>query len=75
MPKSCAATKQARSKSCEISSLMTAIRKGELAKAAQAGMGRAVQKAAAAPAPARKLRLEKVITVFLSSALDAYGLS
>jgi len=38
-------------------------------------MGRAVQKAAVAPAPARKLRLEKVITIFLSSALDAYGLS
>jgi hypothetical protein len=52
---------------------MTAIMKGELAKAARAGMGRAAQKAAA-PAPARKLRLEKVVTIFLSSALDAYGL-
>jgi hypothetical protein len=38
-------------------------------------MGRAVKKAVVAPAPARKLRLEKVITIFLSSALDAYGLS
>jgi hypothetical protein len=35
-------------------------------------MGRAVQKAAAAPAPARKLRLEKVTTIFLSTVLGIY---
>jgi hypothetical protein len=38
-------------------------------------MGRAVQKAAVTPAPARKLRLEKVITIFLSTVLEIYGLS
>jgi hypothetical protein len=38
-------------------------------------MGRAVQKATAAPASARKLRLEKVTTIFLSIVLEIYELS
>src|ERR1700730_16857663 len=57
-PKSFAITEHAWSKSCEISSDMTAILKGDCDGAPMPKSGRVAQNAAVIPAPARKLRLE-----------------
>jgi hypothetical protein len=51
-------TEHAWSKSCEISSEITAILKGDCDAAAMPKSGRVAQAAAVIPAPARKLRLE-----------------
>src|SRR5579859_441079 len=56
-PKSCATTEQTWSKSCEISSLMTATWKGQAARAARAKAAKDV----AAAAEAMKLRREMVM--------------
>src|SRR5258708_14159979 len=57
-PKSFAMTEHAWSKSCEISSEMTAILKGDCDADDMPKSGRVAQAAAVIPAPARKLRLE-----------------
>src|SRR5579863_7624345 len=60
-PKSCAATKQTWSKSCEISSLMTDTLKGQLARAVR---GRPAI-APIAPTPARNVRRESGMCISL----------
>src|SRR5580698_9240977 len=57
-PKSFAITEHAWSKSCEISSEITAILKGDCEAFVVPKSGRVAQAAAVIPAPARKLRLE-----------------
>src|ERR1700734_3162330 len=57
-PKSFAMTEHAWSKSCEFSSEITAILKGDCDAAVMQKSGRAAKAATVSPAPARKLRLE-----------------
>src|SRR5882757_3386477 len=64
-PKSFAITEHAWSKSCEISSEMTAILKGDCDVAAMPKSGCAAQAAAVIPAPAIKLLLETPSMVLL----------
>src|ERR1700723_1273724 len=76
-PKSFAIMEQAWSKSCEISSEITEILKGDCDAAAMPKSGRVAQAAAVIPAPAIKFRLEtnSIFLRFLNDDLGAGSVS